>query len=294
MRKKGIVPAQKWYNEHDNIHAEPSTVCRNTFQITEPPLGAQAARLHWSGQFARAPRNAHASLKGIAVCRARATAHINRNRTMYTPWEERFAAFLLQNPEPTDVAHDMMHVRRVVATAKQLAAIEGARLEVVVPAAWLHDCVTVPKHAPQRSQASRKAANTAVLVLREWCYPEQYIADIHHAIEAHSFSARIPPRTLEAKVVQDADRLDAIGAIGIARCLMLGGMMGKPLYHATQPFPTTRQPDDTSYVLDHFYAKLLQIAEGMQTHAGRDEAQRRTIFMQEFLQQLAEDIGREE
>lgn len=189
-----------------------------------------------------------------------------------------------------DAAHDLEHIRRVVANARGLAATEGARLEVVLPAAWLHDCVTVPKDSPQRKEASRLAAAQAAAWLREWGWPEAYLADIAHAIEAHSFSAGIVPRTTEAKVVQDADRLDALGAVGLARCLMLGGELGRPLYAAEDPFCERRAPDDRAACVDHFYAKLLTLEATMQTEGGRAEARRRTEFMRVFLEQLNKEI----
>ena len=204
-------------------------------------------------------------------------------------WEARFAAFLA-TAAPADAAHDAEHIRRVVANARRLAAQTGAELAVVVPAAWLHDCVAVPKDSPQRRQASQLAAAAATDFLRAAGYPAAYLEPIGHAIAAHSFSAQIAPLTLEAQVVQDADRLDALGAVGIARCLLLGGAMGKPLYHPTEPLPTTRPPDDGTYVIDHFYAKLLHLADTMQTPAGRHEATRRTTLMRTFLAELATEI----
>src|SRR5262245_33964551 len=113
-------------------------------------------------------------------------------------WELQFERFLAEQTATQDAAHDHEHIRRVVRTAKRLAAAEGADLAVVVPAAWLHDCVIVPKDSPQRSQASRLAARAAADFLRRIQYPETYLAAIEHAIAAHSFSANIRPRTLEA------------------------------------------------------------------------------------------------
>ena len=191
---------------------------------------------------------------------------------------------------PGDAAHDGEHVRRVVANARALAGPEGARLEVVLPAAWLHDCVTVPKDSPQRANASRLAAAQAVAWLRAWGWPEDLLPDIAHAIEAHSFSAGIAPRTIEARVVQDADRLDALGAIGLARCLMLGGALGRPLYAPDDPFCERRPPDDRAASLDHFYAKLLTLADTMQTAGGREEAKRRTEFLRQFLAELRREL----
>ena len=206
-------------------------------------------------------------------------------------WEHRFAAFLDQHAHEADAAHDSAHIQRVVANARRLAQAENASLEVVLPAAWLHDCVAVPKDSPQRSAASRMAASAAGDFLRSCGYPEEYIPATRHAIEAHSFTARLEPRTIEAKVVQDADRLDSLGAIGIARTLMLGGAMGKPLYDSIEPLPVTRQPDDRLNTIDHFYTKLLTLADTMQTALGRAEAQTRTAFMKAYLHQLAQEIA---
>ncbi len=188
-----------------------------------------------------------------------------------------------------DPAHDEQHIARVVATARRLAEAEGADPAIVLPAAWLHDCVTVAKDSPQRARASRLAAAAATEFLSEIGYPAETLRGIGHAVEAHSFSAGIAPRTIEARVVQDADRLDALGAVGIARTIALGA----PLYAAEEPFPLARQPDDRTSVIDHFYTKLLTLAGTMQTPTGRAEAAARTAFMREFLAQLGREIGAE-
>jgi uncharacterized protein len=189
-----------------------------------------------------------------------------------------------------DAAHDLEHVRRVVRNARELARSAGARLEIVLPAAWLHDCVSVAKDSPQRAAASRLAAAQAVEWLRTWGWPETLLPDIAHAIEAHSFSAGIVPETIEAKVVQDADRLDALGAVGLARCLMVGGALARPLYVAEDPFCERRAPDDAAACVDHFYAKLLTLEGTMQTAAGREEAERRTEFLAQFLRELRRNL----
>jgi uncharacterized protein len=206
-------------------------------------------------------------------------------------WEARFAALLKEEQSASDAAHDEGHVRRVVANARKLAETEGANLAVVLPAAWLHDCVAIAKNSPQRSSASRLAAELAGELLRAAAYPAQHIPGIEHAIAAHSFSARIEPHTLEAKVVQDADRLDALGAVGIARTLMLGGANGTRLYDLSEPFPVTRGADDRMSIIDHFFTKLLKLEETMQTAAGRTAARQRTQFLKEFLTQLGSEIG---
>jgi uncharacterized protein len=190
-----------------------------------------------------------------------------------------------------DPAHDISHIKRVVQSALALTEVEGGNPEVTIPAAWLHDCVTVAKDSPLRKQASRLAADQAVQFLQSIDYPAGLLPQIHHAIAAHSFSADISAETLEARIVQDADRLEAIGAIGIARCFLTGGSMGTPLYDPSDPFAHQRELDDKRYTLDHFYVKLFKLVDTMQTDAGRTEAERRTEYMQEFLQRLGEEIG---
>ena len=170
-------------------------------------------------------------------------------------------------------------------------AEEGARVDVVLPAAWLHDCVHVAKDSPQRAHASRLAADHALRFLESAGYPAAALPAIRHAIEAHSFSAGIAPETLEAKVVQDADRLDALGAIGLARCIAVGAALGRPVYEPNDPFCRERVPDDRGASVDHFYTKLLKLAGTMQTAAGRREAERRTAFLRAFLAQLESEIG---
>ena len=189
-----------------------------------------------------------------------------------------------------DPAHDINHIRRVVRSARQFAAVENADLEVVVPAAWLHDCVSVSKDSPDRSRASTMAASRAIDLLREMDYPKHHFEAIGHAIAAHSFSAGITPETLEAMVVQDADRIDAIGAIGTARCMMVAGVMNSSLYAENDPFCNQREPEDKKYAVDHFFAKLLKLQESFNTQAARMEAESRIKFMQEFLDQLAREI----
>ena len=164
---------------------------------------------------------------------------------------------------------------------------------VVLPAAWLHDCVAVPKNSPLRSHASRLAAERANELLSEAGYPLEFLPAIHHCIEAHSFSAKIDCLTGEAKVVQDADRLEALGAIGIARCLMTGGSLGQRLYDPDEPLPINRPARDDLQSVDHFFAKLFRLPATMQTEAGRREALQRTQMMQLFLEQLCREIGQD-
>jgi len=205
-------------------------------------------------------------------------------------WPARFQDLLAEHAI-SDAAHDLEHIRRVVTNARRLTAAENAEWSVVMPAAWLHDCVIVPKSSPDRQQASILAARQAVAWLEELQWPHGRLDEIAHAIEAHSFSAAIAPLTLEAKVVQDADRLDALGAVGLARTLMLGGELKREFYAAVDPFCESRPADDSVYTLDHLYSKLLTLEGTMQTVSGKIEARQRTEFLRSFLNQLREEIG---
>lgn len=209
-------------------------------------------------------------------------------------WEIRFRAFLDAGDTAPDAAHDLGHLRRVLSAARALGAAEGGDLSVIVPAAWLHDCVHLPKDSPDAKSASTLAARRATEWLSAQGFPSDFIPCIGHAIEAHSFRARIEPQTIEACVVQDADRLDALGAIGIARCFTVGGALARTLYEATDPFCASRDADDGRYTLDHFYAKLLKLPSSFRTTAGRKEAERRVGFMRTYLTQLESEIVRSE
>jgi uncharacterized protein len=150
--------------------------------------------------------------------------------------------------------------------------------------------VPVAKDSALRAQGSRLAAEAATGFLATISFPDELQGDVYHAIEAHSFSAGIEPRTAEARVVQDADRLDSLGAIGIARCLLVGGRLDRPLCAVDDPFCDEREPDDGKYTIDHFYAKLLKLPATMQTEAGRAEAERRAALMRRYLDDLRAEI----
>lgn len=189
-----------------------------------------------------------------------------------------------------DPAHDLLHVQRVVSMAKKLAIKEGADLDVVVPAAWLHDCVPIAKNDSKRTRASKLSADCAISFLKSHTYLLEKLDSIHHAIHAHSYSALISVRTLEAKVLQDADRMDALGAIGISRCMQVSGSLAMSLYHEEDPFCQERTADDALYTLDHFFVKLFKIANSMNTETAKKEAFKRTRFMKIYFSQLKREL----
>jgi uncharacterized protein len=205
-------------------------------------------------------------------------------------WLQEQCRAFLSDMAPADAAHDINHIKRVVKNVIYLTDIEECNSLITLPSAWLHDCIAVAKDSPLRAQGSKLAAGAATKFLAANAYPDELLPEVFHAIEAHSYTAKIPTRTLEAAVVQDADRLDSLGAIGIARCLLVGGRLNRPLCDYEDPFCDERNPDDGQFTIDHFYAKLFKLPATMKTDAGREEAQRRAGLMQRYLDDLRKEI----
>jgi uncharacterized protein len=130
-------------------------------------------------------------------------------------------------------------------------------------------------------------------MLKRYPLTAEQIEDILHAIAAHSFSQGIEPRTLEARVVRDADRLDALGAIGIMRWAISGTLKRKSQtrnYHPEDPFGEHHELNDRLYMLDHFATKLLKLEEGIYTATGRELASQRTAYMRAYLQEFKAEL----
>jgi uncharacterized protein len=190
----------------------------------------------------------------------------------------------------TDGSHDMAHLLRVWRLADTIQREEGGDGEVITAAVLLHDCVAVEKNSPLRAEASQLAAEKARGVLQALGWSPQNIDAVAHAIAAHSYSAGITPVTLEAQIVQDADRLDAIGMTGVARCFYVAGRTGSRLYDAADPSAKTRALDDSAYALDHFQTKLFKLADGFHTQAARRIARQRQASMQLFFETMLAEV----
>ena len=193
----------------------------------------------------------------------------------------------------SEPAHDFAHVLRVTENARRIAEAEGARLDVVLPATLLHELFNYPKGHPESSRSGDVCAEHALAVLageREAVAPD-VAAAIATCIREHPFSRGIVPQTLEGKVVQDADRLDSIGAIGIARCMASCADMKRPFYSPVDPFCRAREPSDKEWGIDHFYKKLLRIPDVLHTRAARAMAEERVAMMTAFLAQLEREIA---
>jgi uncharacterized protein len=189
-----------------------------------------------------------------------------------------------------DSAHDFEHVMRVYKNAKKICKEEKANEKLILSAALLHDIVSYPKSDKRSKMSSLESAKKSKQILKKYDFSKEEITIISDAICDHSFSQNKVPRTLEGRILQDADRLDALGAIGIARVFATGGSLKRPFYNLDDPFCKTRIPDDKIWTLDHFFQKLLKLESLMNTKSGKVEAKRRTMVLKEFLNYLKQEL----
>jgi len=191
-----------------------------------------------------------------------------------------------------DPAHDMLHVTRVVHNARLILGDEpDASRFVTEVACLLHDIVQLPKGTGAPGESARQSAAVAMQFLVALGIDDFSIRAIAHAIEAHSFSGGLPPASIEAAIVQDADRLDALGAIGIARLWVTAGTMDSLLYSEDDPAGEERELDDRAYGLDHIERKLLRLPDLMNTEAGRRIANTRAGYVAQFRRRFLEEIA---
>ncbi|CAH0291939.1 hypothetical protein SRABI118_04101 [Massilia sp. Bi118] len=204
-------------------------------------------------------------------------------------WRTRLAALALECAAgDLDGAHDASHLDRVWRNAQSLLSDHPeADVLVVLAACYLHDLVNLPKNDPARATASRLSAELARERLPALGFPAEKMDALAHAIEAHSFSAAITARTLEAQIVQDADRLDGLGLVGLARMFYISGKMGRGLAHGSDPLALDRPLDDQAYSLDHIMVKLARLPGMMQTEAGRRLGERRLAVLMDFRDDFA-------
>ncbi|URQ59532.1 phosphohydrolase [Pantoea alhagi] len=209
-----------------------------------------------------------------------------------TLWQSRFENWLHASWPQDDKAHDIAHLRRVWQSAQRIMQGTDADPLVVMTACYFHDVVNLPKNHPQRHLASSKAAVETRRILNEDFpdFPVELHNPVAHAVQAHSFSAGIKPETLEARIVQDADRLESLGAIGLARVFYTSGALGRALFDSEDPLGRDRQLDDTSWTLDHFQKKLLRLPETMQTAEGKRLARHNVAFLVTYMAKLCAEL----
>ena len=200
---------------------------------------------------------------------------------------------------PIDAGHDFSHVERVARDCvkiysaeiqkKHQREISLSEIKDAIVSALLHDCVPIAKDSPLRKESSRLASEKA----REWLTELNWgssLEDIVGAVRDHSFSAGRIPQTLLGESLQDADRLEALGAIGLYRVIATGVSMGAQLFDPNDPWAEHRPLDDRNFSMDHFFTKLLRLPASFRTQAAKEEAQKRADFLMGFVEQLRKEI----
>jgi uncharacterized protein len=196
-----------------------------------------------------------------------------------------------------DPAHDFDHVLRVLALAERIGAAEGADMEILRPAVLLHD-IGRPEELKDGRCHAQVGAQKAQQILAGW--PQDKLEAITHAIASHRFRENTKPQTLEAKVLFDADKLDCIGAIGVARAYVIGGLMGQRLWGEEDHQYVEALRQDTSLALrslssrhtpvHEFAFKLSRIRDTLFTATAREIAEERHRFMSDFFLRLENEV----
>ncbi len=202
---------------------------------------------------------------------------------------------------PVDAGHDFSHTVRVAKLAAKIVSEEAFRQERIqasdamidgaIASALMHDCVPVPKNSPLRKESARLCSEKA----QEWLWelqwePVEQIQEITGADLDHSYSGGRVPTTLLGQALQDADRLEALGALGLYRTIATGVSMGTTLFDVMDPWAEHRSLDDKRFTIDHFFTKLLKLPETFRTKAAQEEAKSRANYLQGFLDQLRHEI----
>lgn len=186
-----------------------------------------------------------------------------------------------------DVSHDFEHALRVLSNAERIAKEEGGDFDIIIPAALFHDLIVYPKNHPDKHKSQEKSAESAGTILNFLGnFPKAKIEKVKTCIIECSFSKGIVPQLLESKILQDADKLEATGAISIMRTYSSTGQMKRPFYNSEDPFCENREPNASHFALDLFYERLLKVTDRMHTKTARKIAKRRTDFLKEFLNEF--------
>ncbi|MBO9494261.1 phosphohydrolase [Thalassotalea sp. G20_0] len=217
----------------------------------------------------------------------------NSSSDTLSSWEQKIIVWLQSmHHDHDDHSHDFFHFQRVWKTAQQIMDLEQVSVNplVVLAACYFHDIVVLPKDHPERSRASSLAAIKTRTCLEDMGFPAELIDNVCHSVASHSYSAGIAPETIEAKVVQDADRMEALGAIGLARVFYTSGLLRRKMFDPEDPLAEHRALDDREYALDHFQVKLLKLSDTMQTSAGRRMAERNSEYLREYMGKLLKEL----
>ena len=192
--------------------------------------------------------------------------------------------------EGPTAGHDITHTLRVRELCLYIAGIEGGDCEILEASALLHDIGRVEEFKNPNTDHAVISARMAPDILRSAGFPAQKIGSVVYSIANHRYSSGVIPVNLEAKILQDADRLDISGALGIAMTFAYSGAHGHALYHINDPLCKMREPDDHEYALDHILSKLIHLPGSMHTDTARRMAQERNSYLTGFIDRFIYEI----
>lgn len=200
-----------------------------------------------------------------------------------------------------DPVHDFRHIERVLALAERVGREEGADLEILRAATLLHDASGATpgaEGAPQGARATHHETSAAFAreVLKGEGWPEARIEAVLHCIRAHRFRGTEAPRSLEAKILFDCDKLDVLGAIGVARAMAYAALAGQPLTgEPSETFSATgqKEPGEPHTPYHEFLFKLSKVKDRMFTRTAREIAEERHHYLEEYFERLAREVAGE-
>ena len=197
--------------------------------------------------------------------------------------------FVKEKLEKAEAGHDYWHILRVLKLAEKIATREGGDLFIIRLGALLHDIADAKFHNGNESIGPQIARE----FLQSQKVEQSVIEHIEQIIKNISFKNSFDKQNytgLEFKIIQDADRLDAIGAIGIARAFVYGGYKNNPIYIPGEKTPKKLTKENykkgNTSTIQHFYDKLLKLKDMMNTQTGLELAEKRHRFMQQFLDEF--------
>jgi uncharacterized protein len=189
-----------------------------------------------------------------------------------------------------DPAHDISHTLRVVENVSKIAFRERCDLQKAIIAALLHD-IKRPQETLTGIDHAESGAEYALGLLPTMGFDVSFVSEVSQAIGSHRYSGGITPTSITGRILQDADRLDAIGAVAIARVFAYSGKTGTPL-HSLQSIPSSSYRGNSHSSINHFHEKILKIRpETFWTETARKMAQDRYSFVVNFVQRFLEEWG---
>jgi len=184
-------------------------------------------------------------------------------------------------------SHAFDHTQRVYNLALKLSKDQNIDLDILKASALLHDVARLKEDNNEIKDHAEHGAEMAGAILKEMNFPNDKIEKVCYAIKVHRHSKGIKAETKEAEILQDADRLDALGAITIARMFSTGGKIGRPLYDPDIPLGNVHEGYKSNSTIHSFYVKILKLKPRLfNTEKAKKIAKKRYIFVEKFLKQF--------